>query len=266
MDCEGGQRSPLRRVGWLCCAGWRLRVDRPGGISAMGGVRPIVGPARPAGRRGLRRGLGQAGGGQPDRVVQGPDGNVDDRGRRGGRATAARADGRRVHRGQHRLVAGVRLRGEGLPAADRLVRRVRRREDPHDAGLRRRGRTGAQPRGHHAGPDPDDDESGPPRSRPRSVASQTDQFNNTDMVEGYRPLGQELARQLPAGSPRSAPTWVRPAASSATTRARLPPIHRVVVEPGESAVLSGGPPGTHHIEGGGIGRRPPQLHQRITTR
>ena len=25
-------------------------------------------------------------------------------------------------------------------------------------------------------------------------------------------------------------------------------------------MLSGGPPGTHHIEGGGIGQRPPQLH------
>jgi cysteine synthase A len=37
-------------------------------------------------------------------------------------------------------------------------------------------------------------------------------------------------------------------------------VHRVVVEPAESAVLSGGPPGTHHIEGGGIGHRPPQLH------
>ncbi len=40
---------------------------------------------------------------------------------------------------------------------------------------------------------------------------------------------------------------------------RLPSLHRVVVEPAESAVLSGGPPGTHHIEGGGTGRRPPQL-------
>ena len=40
----------------------------------------------------------------------------------------------------------------------------------------------------------------------------------------------------------------------------LPKLHRVVVEPGESAVLSGAPPGIHHIEGGGIGHRPPQLH------
>jgi len=31
------------------------------------------------------------------------------------------------------------------------------------------------------------------------------------------------------------------------------------VEPAESAVLSGRPAGTHHIEGGGIGRRPPLL-------
>lgn len=42
-------------------------------------------------------------------------------------------------------------------------------------------------------------------------------------------------------------------------REHLPELLRVAVEPGESAVLSGGAPGTHHIEGGGIGRWPPQL-------
>ena len=41
--------------------------------------------------------------------------------------------------------------------------------------------------------------------------------------------------------------------------AALPRLRRVVVEAAESAVLSGGPPGTHHIEGGGIGHRPPHL-------
>jgi cysteine synthase A len=40
---------------------------------------------------------------------------------------------------------------------------------------------------------------------------------------------------------------------------KLPALYRVVVEPGESAVLSGGIAGTHHIEGGGIGSWPPLL-------
>src|SRR4029079_443579 len=39
----------------------------------------------------------------------------------------------------------------------------------------------------------------------------------------------------------------------------LPSLQRVAVEPAESAVLSGGEPGTHRIEGGGIGRWPPLL-------
>jgi cysteine synthase A len=93
-------------------------------------------------------------------------------------------------------------------------------------------------------------------------AFQTDQFNNTDMVEGYRRLGEEVLEQLPG--PIAA--WCSYVGTAGcflgTTRALmagLDSLHRVVVEPGESAVLSGGPPGTHRIEGGGIGRRPPQL-------
>lgn len=93
----------------------------------------------------------------------------------------------------------------------------------------------------------------------------TDQFNNPDMVDGYRRLGEELIDQLPGPPPISAfCSYVGTAGCflgvSRALAAALPHVHRVVVEPAESAVLSGGPPGTHHIEGGGTGRRPPQLH------
>jgi cysteine synthase A len=92
----------------------------------------------------------------------------------------------------------------------------------------------------------------------------TDQFSNTDMVDGYLRLGEELLDQLPGPPPISALcSYVGTAGAflgtSRALRAALPGLHRVVVEPAESAVLSGGQPGTHHIEGGGIGRRPPQL-------
>jgi cysteine synthase A len=102
----------------------------------------------------------------------------------------------------------------------------------------------------------------------------TDQFNNADMIEGYRRLGEELLGQLPgsvAGSPLTGPPPIGAFCSyvgtagcflgvSRALAAALPGLHRAVVEPAESAVLSGRPPGTHHIEGGGIGHRPPQLH------
>jgi cysteine synthase A len=92
----------------------------------------------------------------------------------------------------------------------------------------------------------------------------TDQFNNPDMVNGYRRLGEELLEQLPGPPPVSAfCSYVGTAGCflgvTRALSAGVPGLRRVVVEPGESAVLSGGPPGTHHIEGGGIGRRPPLL-------
>jgi cysteine synthase A len=92
----------------------------------------------------------------------------------------------------------------------------------------------------------------------------TDQFNNRDMLDGYRRLGEELLEQLP-GPPaiEAFCSYVGTAGcflgSSRALAAKLPDLHRVVVEPAESAVLSGGAAGTHHIEGGGIGRWPPML-------
>jgi cysteine synthase A len=94
----------------------------------------------------------------------------------------------------------------------------------------------------------------------------TDQFNNADMVDGYRRLGEELLDQLPGPPPVSAfCSYVGTAGCflgvTRALTAALARLHRVVVEPAESAVLSGQSPGTHHIEGGGVGHRPPQLHR-----
>jgi cysteine synthase A len=93
----------------------------------------------------------------------------------------------------------------------------------------------------------------------------TDQFSNTDMVAGYRRLGEEVLGQLPGPPPVSAfCAYVGTAGCflgvSQALRDGLPALHRAVVEPAESAVLSGRPAGIHHIEGGGIGHRPPLLH------
>jgi cysteine synthase A len=107
-------------------------------------------------------------------------------------------------------------------------------------------------------------------SRAAEIAAQTgafatDQFNNADMIEGYRRLGEELLVSCP-GRRRSARSAAKsaPQAASSVSAARWPPRC-----PGSTGPLSSppnrpcsraGPPGTHHIEGGGIGQRPPQLH------
>ena len=92
----------------------------------------------------------------------------------------------------------------------------------------------------------------------------TDQFNNEDMIEGYRALGRELLEQLD-GRIDAFCSYVGTAGcflgAGRELKAALPRLHRVAVEPAESAVLSGGAPGTHHIEGGGAGFRPPQLRE-----
>src|SRR5690242_19100301 len=69
----------------------------------------------------------------------------------------------------------------------------------------------------------------------------TDQFNNTDMVDGYRRLGEELLDQLPGSPPVSVfCSYVGTAGAflgvSRVLADARPDLHRVVVEPAESAV------------------------------
>jgi cysteine synthase A len=87
-----------------------------------------------------------------------------------------------------------------------------------------------------------------------------DQLNNRDGEAGYLPLGEEMCAQAGeridafvhcVGTAHSIHGTARP------LRRNNPEVRVVAVEPAESAVLSGGPPGSHKIEGIGIGFVPP---------
>ncbi len=87
-----------------------------------------------------------------------------------------------------------------------------------------------------------------------------DQLNNRDAVDGYVPMGAEIAEQ--AGGRVDAFVHSVGTAHSIHGAARglresNPGLRVVAVEPAESAVLSGGPSGSHRIEGIGIGFVPP---------
>lgn len=88
----------------------------------------------------------------------------------------------------------------------------------------------------------------------------TDQLHNEDSIAGYHGLGEEIWDQTGAGVDAFVQT-VGTAASirgvGETLRRHNPQLTIVAVEPGESAVLAGGPAGPHKIEGVGIGYRPP---------
>ena len=88
----------------------------------------------------------------------------------------------------------------------------------------------------------------------------TDQLNNHDSIAGYHGLGDEIWSQT-NGQVDAFVHCVGTAASSrgvATALKRYKPgVKLFVVEPAESPVLSGGPPGPHKIEGVGIGSVPP---------
>jgi cysteine synthase A len=92
----------------------------------------------------------------------------------------------------------------------------------------------------------------------------TDQFHNTDMVDGYRGLGREILEQLD-GPPDAFCTYVGTAGCfvgvTRELRTAIPSVRRVAVEPAESPALSEGRSGTHRIEGGGAGFWPPLLER-----
>ena len=88
------------------------------------------------------------------------------------------------------------------------------------------------------------------------------QFTNRDALDGYRGIGAEAVGQID-GRIDAVCLYVGVGGclvgTSAGIAGRWPEVHRVAIEPAESAVLSGGEPGTHRIEGGGVGFVPPLL-------
>ena len=92
----------------------------------------------------------------------------------------------------------------------------------------------------------------------------TDQFRNHDMLDGYGGLARELLEQL-EGRIDAFCAYVGTAGCfvgvTRELRRTLPELLRVAIEPAESPVLSGGPAGTHRIEGGGTGFWPPLLER-----
>ena len=90
-----------------------------------------------------------------------------------------------------------------------------------------------------------------------------DQLNNKDGAEGYTGLGEEIWRQT-NGRVDAVVHTISTAHSmhgmSRALRREDPDLLVVAVEPDESAVLSGRPPGSHKIEGIGLGFLPPLWH------
>jgi cysteine synthase A len=87
-----------------------------------------------------------------------------------------------------------------------------------------------------------------------------DQLSNHDSIAGYYGLGEEIWSQTQG----NVDAFVHSVGTAASSRGvatmlkqRKPGVRIVAVEPAESAVLRGGSPGPHKIEGVGIGYVPP---------
>lgn len=86
------------------------------------------------------------------------------------------------------------------------------------------------------------------------------QLANTDTIAGYFPLGEEIWKQTNG----EIDAFVHSVGTGASLRGVAtvlkrynPKIKIAAVEPAESCILSGGKPGSHDIEGIGIGYTPP---------
>jgi len=95
-----------------------------------------------------------------------------------------------------------------------------------------------------------------------------DQFNNPDAASGYAPLADEVWRQ----TDRAVAAFVQSVGTAQcirgvakVLRGHKPEVEIVAVEPAESPVLSGGPPGAHKIEGVGPGFVPPLWDAALAT-
>ena len=92
--------------------------------------------------------------------------------------------------------------------------------------------------------------------REKSGGFWTDQLNNADQLSCYHRMGDEIWQQTSGevdAFVQSVGTGGSLRGIAERLRDRNPHIHVVAVEPGESAVLSGGAPGSHKIEGIGAG-------------
>lgn len=88
----------------------------------------------------------------------------------------------------------------------------------------------------------------------------SDQLTNRDAIAGYYPLGEEIWRQTDGrvdAFVQAVGTAHSIHGASQALRKQTHKLHVTAVEPAESPVLSGGPSGSHQIEGIGIGFIPP---------
>jgi cysteine synthase A len=86
------------------------------------------------------------------------------------------------------------------------------------------------------------------------------QLNNPDTIPGYYPMGEEIWEQMSGeidAFVHSVGTFASLHAVATVLKRHNPRIRIIAVEPEESSVLGGGPPGAHDIEGIGVGFMPP---------